>query len=579
MRKLITESKLSKTTNEDSVLVKTSTFPYSVYPYKKFNPVQSEALKYNTKDVNVIVSTGTGTGKTVTAELFMLPELAKGSRVVYVAPLKALTNEKLDQWGQDKAGFAPYKIEICNSDYEFDEQKLSKADVLLMTSEMLDSKSRNLNSKLLKGVSLIVVDEAHLLGVQGRGDALECAIVRLKLKKFVLLSGTIPNAVQIGAWLHKISGRECKILNTNFVPVTVNTRHYAVDDIIEETKKLIKKHKDDSFLVFVHTKTMGYAIQKEIAGSNFHHAGLNLKSRQFLEASFKEKKLRVLISTSTLAWGVNLPARRVIIVGCRRGLELVAQYDIKQMIGRAGRAGLDPMGSVYILLPERTAISDSHHCSQVPEVKSVLGDYKTLAFHFLAEVDNSSKSQLVQWYKNLLFSYQSNLDESACERNVNVLIRMLQDIDILDGLSLTEEGKLAKRFYFDPFSVAKWRDALLRFNLMSKQNAIRLAVVIASADMFKGRQVIKDRYANEDLEAIKECSSDIGMGFTEESQAFCAYLVLAVWDKVNVSRDMQPLVFLFKHELSRVMGCINAICKVHEIEAKPIKNLTKYIDK
>ena len=91
--------------------------------------------------------------------------------------------------------------------------------------------------------------------------------------------------------------------------------------------------------------------------AKFHNADLGLSERLEIENSFNKKRggLRVLVSTSTLAWGRNLPARNVVILGVHRGIAEVDELDIIQMAGRAGRYGIDDAGFVYLICPDGSA--------------------------------------------------------------------------------------------------------------------------------------------------------------------------------------------------------------------------------
>ena len=167
--------KLELKTNLPETLTHVSKYSYIKYPFEKFNKVQSLIVnkRHYEKDINLVLATNTSTGKTVSAELFIGQTLYKqNKKVIYVSPLKSLTQEKYDDW---KVKFADKEICILTGDYNNDDkvlQKLLKSDIICITSEMLDSKTRSVGNLLKwgKSIGLIVIDEFHILDMEGRGD-------------------------------------------------------------------------------------------------------------------------------------------------------------------------------------------------------------------------------------------------------------------------------------------------------------------------------------------------------------------------------------------------------------------------
>ena len=232
--------------------------------------------------------------------------------------------------------------------------------MVLMTSEMLNSRVRNFQSEhneWLQSVGTLITDESHLLTVPVRGDRLEVAIMKMtqlnKDCRHVFLSATMPNVEDLAGWLSKMTDRDTYILQSEYRPCPLTTHYVTYNDSawkydMKEHEKVITameivtEYPDDKFLIFAHTKRTG-AMMKDMllkAGidTEFHNADLDLSKRKRLEKKFRtDPKFRVIVATSTLAWGLNMPARRVIILGVHRGLSEVETYDIAQMSGRAGR--------------------------------------------------------------------------------------------------------------------------------------------------------------------------------------------------------------------------------------------------
>ena len=174
------------------------------YPFSELNPPQSEFCVNRFLDANFIISARTSAGKTVIAEL------AKNGKLLYLSPLKAISQEKRDDWTSPLHPWSHLNVSITTGDYQLTAartQEMRDADVIVMTSEMLDSRTRNLESEKndwLLDISTLVIDEFHLIGYAGRGDKLESAVIRFTLMnpncRLVCLSATMPNIEELGAW-------------------------------------------------------------------------------------------------------------------------------------------------------------------------------------------------------------------------------------------------------------------------------------------------------------------------------------------------------------------------------------------
>jgi superfamily II helicase len=347
---------------EDNELIPTSEFPYAQFPFPYFNRVQSTIMRegYWAKDCNLVLGTTTSSGKTVAAELFMNYTLTEGKRVVYVSPLKSLTQEKYEEWGER---YKKYPICILTGDYILTEAKakeLNEAKIVCLTSEMIDSRTRNHQSEKsawMFEVGLVIVDESHIISTN-RGHAVEVGLMRFtKLvpsARVLCLSATMPNVEQFQKWLTGLNNKPTAVVNSDWrptklnwhlVPHLVNGSYYEIqDDKKQKALALVLAKPTEKFLIFAHDKNTGRQIltmlKHEKIESYFHNADLSLEERLEIEGKFADRDngIRVLVSTSTLAWGRTLPARNVIILGVHRGLNDVDQLDVIQMAGRAGRS-------------------------------------------------------------------------------------------------------------------------------------------------------------------------------------------------------------------------------------------------
>src|SRR3990172_1846493 len=262
--------------------------PTEGYPYKfpTFNPVQSLVYPFRESDCNLVIGANTSSGKTICAELFMEETLKMGKRVIYLSPLKSLTQEKYDDW---KARFNRYKITILTGDYTLSEEKkaeLGQSHIIVMTSEMTDSRTRRMeteNNYWLTQVGLVIVDESHILSTN-RGHAVESGIMRFtkinRTAKILFLSATMPNVDQLGAWLFSLNEKETKVIYSIWRPVSLQF-HYREYPIArnrfggenyyasQEAKKsiaveIVKSKPNEKFLVFTHDKNTGHSLVKRL---------------------------------------------------------------------------------------------------------------------------------------------------------------------------------------------------------------------------------------------------------------------------------------------------------------------------
>lgn len=315
---------------DQPITVATADYPYAKWKFEKFNPVQSRIMDFYDKDTNGLIAASTSAGKTVVAEMFMSQEVRKrGGKAMFLAPLRALAREKITDWTDKNYHFADQKISICTGDYRLTKERakeLNDANIIIMTSEMLNHRSRNNKSEqndFLKQVGTLIIDESHLLTVPGRGDHLEVGLMKFTeinpKARLVLLSATMPNVEEIADWIsYSLTKRNTFMLRSDYrpVPLTVHYESYYDTgryDQVEEEKvnkalEIVEWYPDDKFLIFAHTKRTGELMKQSLKSigveAQFHNADLEGKKREEVEDRFKnDPKLRVIVATSTLAWG------------------------------------------------------------------------------------------------------------------------------------------------------------------------------------------------------------------------------------------------------------------------------------
>ncbi|KAF4424886.1 RNA helicase [Fusarium acutatum] len=416
--------------------------------FEYFNPMQTQIFHtlYHTP-ANVLLGSPTGSGKTVAAELAMwwaFRERPK-SKVVYIAPMKALVRERVKDWGVRLARPLGLKLVELTGDNTPDTRTIQDADIIITTPEKWDGISRSWQTRgYVRQVSLVIIDEIHLLAGD-RGPILEIIVSRMNYiasstKNAVRLLGmstACANATDLGNWLgvkeglfnFKHSVRPvplelyidgfpevrgfCPLMQSMnrptflavknhspdkpvivFVPSRRQTRLTAKDLInfcgMEDNPRRFL-HMDEEDLQLNLARVKDDALKEAINfGIGLHHAGLVESDRQLAEELFLNNKIQILVATSTLAWGVNLPAHLVVVKGTQFFDAKIEAYkdmdltDVLQMLGRAGRPQFDNSGVARIFTQDSKKDFYKHFLHTGFPVESSL--HTVLDNHLCAEV-------------------------------------------------------------------------------------------------------------------------------------------------------------------------------------------------
>ncbi|XP_050739858.1 activating signal cointegrator 1 complex subunit 3-like [Eriocheir sinensis] len=388
-----------------------------LYPFTHFNPIQTQLFHalYHT-DHNVLLGAPTGSGKTIAAEIAMFRVFREypESKVVYIAPMKALVRERVEDWRIRLQEKLNKKVVELTGDVTPDIRAIQAAHVIVTTPEKWDGISRSWQTRnYVKQVALIVIDEIHLLG-EDRGPVLEVIVSRTNFisshtgqtLRIIGLSTALANSKDLANWL---GIGQVGLYNfrpsVRPVPLEVHIsgfpgKHYCprMATMNKPTFQAIKQYSPDKpVLVFVSSRRqtrltamdlMGfvvveanpkqwlklpeYEMEQIISrvkddnlrlclsfGVGLHHAGLVERDRRVVEELFVNQKIQVLITTATLAWGVNFPAHLVVVKGTEYYDGKTRRYvdfpitDVLQMMGRAGRPQFDNEGVAVILVHDQ----------------------------------------------------------------------------------------------------------------------------------------------------------------------------------------------------------------------------------
>jgi superfamily II helicase len=418
--------------------------------------VQIEAIEKGLLDgASILVSAPTGSGKTLVGEMGLLRSIFNGRRGLYLVPLRALAYQVtrvLRERYQEHA----IRIGVTTGDLHLSGEEMAEYDIIVTTYERADSLLRH-QVEWLPEVGTVVIDEVQNLSDSTRGARLESAILRLKRSiddlQIVALSATVKDPDELAEWLGcgLVASNErpvplvCKVVHTpdrsRAVQKTVmtvvqangqvitfhRTRRFAEleaerlsEDVSRQLGSVERKTLDNEInSVETSFMTIPPLLRKALHnGVGFHHAGLSSRVRALVEGLFRRGMLRVICATSTLAAGMDLPARTVVLTSCRSSedhRELLSANTVHQMLGRAGRPGHDVMGFGIILTGSRgeCELVKRRYFDEVGEtmipryerVRSRLGSAASLTEQVLVLLDIMKESTVKQLEDILSESY------------------------------------------------------------------------------------------------------------------------------------------------------------------------------
>ena len=344
-------------------------------------PAQDEAIIEIVSGANVILSTPTGTGKSLVAVAAHAACLARSGRTYYTAPIKALVSEKffalVDIFGAANVGMVTGDSSV-NPD----------APIICCTAEILANLA--LRQGADAAVDQVVMDEFHYYGDPDRGWAWQVPLLTLPQAQFVLMSATLGDVTSLADDLTRRTGRDTGEVTGVERPVPLHY-YYELTPIHETIDQLLETEQAPIYIVHfsqaaameraqaltsaqVATRAQRDEIAELIGGFRFttafgktlsrlqrlgigvHHAGMLPKYRRLVEQLAQRGMLRVICGTDTLGVGINVPIRTVLLTALtkfdgNRMRQLTAR-EFHQIAGRAGRAGFDTAGTVVVQAPE-----------------------------------------------------------------------------------------------------------------------------------------------------------------------------------------------------------------------------------
>lgn len=363
-------------------------------PFEPY-PVQEEALlSWFSTDEGTLVCAPTGTGKTLIAEAALFEALHSGQTAYYTTPLIALTDQKFQevQAAAVRWGFEASDVGLVTGNRKVNPD----ARVLVVVAEILLNRLLNPDGFDFSKVAAVVMDEFHSFNDRERGIVWELSLALLpKHVRLLLLSATVGNTNEFLIWLNKSHGRRLDLVQGTDRKVPLRY-HWVGDELLNDQVSRMASGDDQTrhtpMLLFCFNREECWRVAEQLKGKDLlatgqqkklaeelgkhdwskgigpklktillrgvgvHHAGVLPRYKRIVEDLFQRKLLSVCVCTETLAAGMNLPARAVLLSALLTGppgrKKVINASSAHQMFGRAGRPQFDTEGHVYAIAHE-----------------------------------------------------------------------------------------------------------------------------------------------------------------------------------------------------------------------------------
>jgi helicase len=580
-------------------------------------PPQAEALEPVLRGENLVLAIPTASGKTLVAILGVLKHVIAKGKALYIVPLKALAEEKY----HDFKAFEHLGFTVGMSVGDFDDlgKELEKRDIVVATSEKADSLSRH-DMGWMERLSVVVADEVHLMHDPSRGPTLEVLLARIRTInprcQLIALSATIQNSREIAEWLDAVH------VTSDFRPVelkegvfldgevmyTDNSREefpYLDDPVVSVVNASVEA--GEQSLVFVNTRRSteslaerlslylrenigkeDLAALKEVStkvsrgeaesthvgdrlanciasGVAFHHAGLSPVHRRAVETAFKDRRIKCIVATPTLAAGINLPAKRVVVRDVRRydsnyGNVPIPVLEIKQMLGRAGRPRYDTEGQAILVAKtegQRQELLERYLLGEPEHIYSKLGTEAALRSHVLASIATglvANDEDLERFVESTFYAHQA--ETWTLEDRLDRALEFLEDEELItrDGKRLwpTQFGRRVSDLYIDPLSAVLLREAVQRAGVLEEVSEMAwLTALCTTPDMmtfflrrsdYKDMAELAERHREDFL--VEDIDDEMGreefLAEVKTASMFADWILETSEDSISVKYGIGP---------------------------------------
>jgi len=529
---------------------------------ENLTPPQEDAVRKGLIErKNLVVASPTASGKTLIAEIACVNAiLSRGRKAIYIAPMRALATEKYNEF---KEAYPYISAAISIGDLDANDLWLREYKMIFFSTEKFDSLLRH-GVDWLQSVGCIVFDEVHMLGDVSRGPTLELLMTKLSMMsdaQMIALSATIGNPEEIAQWA------KAELVQSEYRPVKLKkgvlhgeNAYYREDGKIVEAKlqggskipeirlleDTLEQHKQ--MLIFYSTKRnteLGAAklaqhvksrlsredimelenISAQVlnvldrpteqciklsgfvsSGVAFHHSGLLNQQRALIENAFKAGRIKAICSTTTLGFGVNMPAHTVLIRDTSRYdggySERLGINEITQLFGRAGRPKYDKEGRALLTANNMEKVKElAKYIESAPDpIDSALGVVPVLRTHilaFIAENFLNNEKEMQNFMSKSFYSHQYG-NQRHINNIIEEILGELEEWEFVESSNReyrpTKLGKRVSELYIDPLS-AKWMVDSLGHELDTIGTLYMVANTLEMRPYMKATREAEEAYA------------------------------------------------------------------------------------
>lgn len=520
---------------------------------------------------SLLVASPTASGKTLIAALAAYKRVVQEHRkVVYLSPLRALASEKYSEFRNLLERFG-VRCVISTGDFDSAGEALKSYDLLVLTNEKFDSLLRH-GIPWLPDVGLFISDEVHLAGSGDRGPTLEMILTKVihsGIKAQLLsLSATVSNAEEIARWLRSdlveltwrpvplregvydhgrvwfgdLQGEIQTVRSTygGAIDVAIDSISHGGQSLVfaSTRRRAVSLATKASELTFRHLSEAERQACAEAArriresgeetslsrlladlvskGAAFHHAGLPHEHRKLVEDAYRERAVKLLASTPTLAAGVNLPARRVVIADLSRydgeaGMSApISVLEYRQMAGRAGRPQYDEFGETVMVPPPTYSPEEAmrHYVESSPEpIESRLGGERGMRVHLLAVIASRigiTREEIDSIFSKTLLAAQTGRE--GVSRHVDEALGYLFAEQLIveknRAFQATGFGKRISTLYIDPMTGVLFKKNMGGFEA-GPDHTVRLLHLVARSPDFEPKFPMREKHYQQAYEFLE----------------------------------------------------------------------------
>jgi len=560
--------------------------------WKNLNQVQKIAVKEGILDKknNFVIIAPTASGKTGIAEMAILQELQNKGKAIYTVPSHALIHDKLKDFTYLADDF---KVKEGDSSFS----RWARSDLIITTFELLYRACLR-NKDFLDDFGLVIVDEFHILYDKMRGYNLEKLLTVLKEgdTRIICISATFEDKKEVGEWL------EAKVVHIprEFRPVPIthefidlrkgysnqklcqwlvdernepylifcNKKRFARDRAMEMCNHLSGTKNDKKEIVENVKKLISREEMPElekilcsclVKGVGFHHSDLHKNLRNYIADLFKNRQIDYLFCTTGLAYGINFPAKAVVIADLTLWdfeagrSNPIRTYLYLQMAGRAGRPQYDDEGFCHLTVKKDADIAKFHEYVEggLRRATSQIeyDEYFRKALLELVYSQRNTDEEIISFFENSLFHLQATKKENALlpydlEELIETRMRYLNEAGFLERLGinyhLTDFGTVTLDYLFTGFSSPELSAFIRLRQYLERTGSVKTDFDLTRflSKNFPDCRISKQPYKkSEEVEKFLESKSIVD----RTSQEYSAYVVFHKWieniDEAQIDND------------------------------------------